>query len=188
MHARRVAVALLTIGLLATACGDGDAAPAEQVASLENDAGGPGGTAAGRVDFQDAVLDVAACLRDRGFEVADPTFDEDGNPVLSPELAAGIDLASDDFLDAFDECSAVLQDALPNPFADVDPEVEARVRDGLAAYAECMRENGVEAFPDPRPTGQPFRARDVIALGADADLDAGQEACQPLLASLPQGE
>ncbi len=188
MHARPVAVAILAICLAAAACGNDGAEPAEQVASLEGEADGPDGTTEERVDFQEAVLDVAACLRDRGFEVADPTFDEDGNPVLSPELATGVDLASDDFLEAFDECSAVLQDALPNPFADVDPEVEARVRDGLAAYAECMRENGVEAFPDPLPTGQPFRARDVIALGADPDLDAGQEACQPLLASLPQGE
>ncbi len=185
MSLRRAAAALCALVLMVAACGDdGDADPADEVASLGSTA--PGGEAGARVDFQDAVLDVSACLRERGFEVADPTFDDEGNPELSPELAPGVDIGSDEFLDAFDECAAVLEDALPNPLASLDPELEARVRDGLAEFAQCMRDNGVETFPDPRPTGQPFSLRDIISLGADADVDAAQEACQPLLQQLVQ--
>lgn len=186
MPLRLAVAALCALLLVVASCGDdGGADPAEEVASLNTGAAG-GGDDAARVDFQEAVLDVSACLRDRGFDVADPTFDDQGNPVLSPELAPGVDLGSDEFLDALDECGSVLENALPNPLADLDPELEARVRDGLAVYARCMRENGVETFPDPRPTGQPFALRDIVALGADPDVDGAQEACQPLLQQLVQ--
>ncbi len=80
----------------------------------------------------------------------------------------------------------MLQNALPNTFDDLDPELEARLRDGLADYAACMRDNGVESFPDPRPTGQPFLLRDIIALGADDDVDNAQEACQHVLQRLAE--
>ncbi len=184
----RLAAVVAALVLAIAACGDGGTDdPAEQVASLEDVTGAPGGTAPARVDFQEAVLDVSACLREQGYDVADPTFDAEGNPVLSPELAPGIDLASDEFLDAFDGCSAVLEDALPNPLASLDPELEAQVRDGLAVYAACMRAAGVDGFPDPRPTGQPFALRDIIALGSDPNVDRAQEECQPLLASLVPG-
>ncbi len=182
----RLSAALCALALVLAGCGDdGGADPAEEVASLGSSSPA-GADGAARVDFQEAVLEVSGCLRDQGFEVADPTFDDEGNPELSPELAPDIDVASDEFLDAFDECAAVLEDALPNPLASLDPELEARVRDGLAEFARCMRENGVETFPDPRPTGQPFALRDIIALGADDDVDSAQEACQPLLQQLVQ--
>ncbi len=186
MPSRRAAAALCALFLAFAGCGDdGGAEPAEEVASLGSSAPASGDAGA-RVDFQEAVLEVSACLRDRGFEVADPTFDDEGNPELSPELAPGIDLASDEFLDAFDDCATVLEEALPNPLATLDPELEARVRDGLGEFAQCMRDNGVETFPDPRPTGQPFALRDIISLGADGDVDKAQEACQPLLQQLVQ--
>ncbi len=186
MPALRLSVAICALALALSGCGDdGGADPGEKVASLGSTTPA-GGDAAERIDFQDAVLDVSACLRERGFEVADPTFDDEGNPQLSPELAPGIDLGSDEFLDAFDDCATVLEEALPNPLASLDPELEARVRDRLAEYARCMRDNGVETFPDPRPTGQPFALRDIISLGADADVDSAQEACQSLLQQLVQ--
>ncbi len=181
--AHRLLAALLAVAVLAAACGDSgdEPAPAEGVASLRTDDTAAPGEAGERQDFQEAVLDVAACLRDQGFDVADPTFDAEGNPVLSPDLATGVDLASDEFLDAFDECASVLQDALPNEFAALDPELQAQFRDNLAEFAQCMRDNGVAGFPDPEPTGNPFQFREMIALGADPDLDAAQEACQPVL-------
>ncbi len=181
---QRLAASLLACVLLASACGDSGApdTSAAGVASLrDDDTTDAGGAPAARQDFQEAVLDVAACLREQGFEVADPTFDAEGNPVLSPDLAPDIDLASSEFLDAFDECASILQDALPNEFAALDPELQAQVRDNLGQFAQCMRDEGVESFPDPRPTGNPFQFRDMIALGADPDIDAAQEACQPLL-------
>jgi hypothetical protein len=53
-----------------------------------------------------------------------------------------------------------------------DPEAEERGR----KFAECMRKNGVEAFPDPKPGQRGVRITGDV--GKDPDMDAAMEKCR----------
>ena len=94
----RQTIALLgvAVALIATACGSGSNASA-QVASLGSTTGTTPDTTS-PVDTQDALLKYAACMRQNGIDMADPTFDADGNPTgggLGP--GSGIDRQSTSF-------------------------------------------------------------------------------------------
>jgi hypothetical protein len=59
----------------------------------------------------------------------------------------------------------------------IDPEIEAALRE----YAQCMRENGVEDFPDPVPGGG---IQMDGAIEKDPDYDNAEKACKDLM---PEG-
>ncbi len=84
---------IAALAMMVTACGSGSASTDDGVASLEagvaaetsdgietND--GAAGEAA-IVDPEEALLAFAACMRDNGVEMADPTVDADGNVQLA---------------------------------------------------------------------------------------------------------
>ncbi len=48
-------------------------------------------------------------------------------------------------------------------------------------YAECMRENGVEKFPDPKPGQRGIQIGPEV--GDDPDFQKAQDACQSILAA-----
>lgn len=67
---------------------------------------------------------------------------------------------------------------------DLDPFEEA------LAYSECMRDNGIDAFPDPEQNGD-----GGISLGLNEDVDpeseefkAAEEACEDLMPGPEEGE
>ena len=64
----------------------------------------------------------------------------------------------------------------PQGDASANPEQEENGRE----FAACMRKNGVESFPDPKP-GQ----RGIMIgpeTGNDPDFDKAQQTCQPIMA------
>ncbi|GAA0952107.1 hypothetical protein GCM10009554_54670 [Kribbella koreensis] len=108
------------------------------------------------------------CLREHGIDVPDP---EPGKgPMIKLDPSSGI--SQEDMQKAMEDC----QEFNPQGEAGPDPQQEENGR----KFAACMREHGVEKFPDPKP-GQ----RGVMidrAAGEDPDFPKAQEACQPILA------
>ena len=68
----------------------------------------------------------------------------------------------------------------------LDPELLAEVTDQLTEYAVCMRDNGVESWPDPLPTFTgseiPFPMAEMGEAFNDPEFSAALEACQDLVA------
>jgi hypothetical protein len=103
------------------------------------------------VDFEQAMLDYAQCLRDNGIDAADPQFGADGRPQPGSEgggrglFGAGVDQDSPEFQAAQTACSGLLAGVQRN----TDPEAEAERQAQLLEFAQCMRGEGVD-FPDPQ--------------------------------------
>ncbi|MCO5321376.1 MAG: hypothetical protein M9922_08265 [Microthrixaceae bacterium] len=126
-----------------------EAAPgAGQVAAgaVDRDTNGDGELEPGEVEV--ALLEFSECMRGNGFaEFPDPVLDADDSVRYDPSelLDLGIDLQSEVFRSAIEECQPLIQGlALGGGQADT-----AEMQDSLLALAECMRENGVPDFPDP---------------------------------------
>lgn len=177
-----VIAALLAFGLLAAACSDGDSDAG--VASLEtapevaqDQAPAPDEAATEEpASDEEAILAFAACLRDEGLDVEDPTVDADGN--LRPPRPRDIEELDRDMMRAaMETCSEYLE----NVAFGLDSEDQTERQDQLLEYAACMRDNGYD-MPDPdfsstgtpgQGGGGPFGALDRD----DPSFAAAQEAC-----------
>jgi hypothetical protein len=132
------AVSLLTLCLVASA--------SAQVATLRTpdpDAE-PSPTPAVELESEDALLTFSECMREHGVDLPDPRFG--GGSFFAGGSTAGIDLLSLEFLAAFGACQRYLAAAIPA----TDPEEQAERNERAVAFAECMRERGID-WPDPDP-------------------------------------
>jgi hypothetical protein len=132
-------------------------------------------------DPMDAMLDFVACMRENGVDMPDP---QAGSGMILIEAGTGDGTsppsfgADDQFLVAEEACRNHL-DTMAAPGG--DPELDAEMMEGLLAYAECMRENGVD-MPDPDMSGGMIN----ITIGADGsgsdpfsvEYQAAEEACR----------
>jgi hypothetical protein len=154
-HASRRAVvgAVLTSLLILALAG----ASSAQVASLETpgpeaspvpDAGTVGAGNATSDDFQEAMLAFTQCMRDHGIEMDDPQFMEGGGAIavrIGGEDGPRFDPQSEEFQAAQEACGSILEAARPQ----LDPAVQAELIEGQLAMAQCLRDHGIEGFPDP---------------------------------------
>ena len=175
-------VAIVGFALIVAACGDaGD--EGERVASIDDTvAVAPGEDEP--VDTEQQLMQFAACMRDQGIELPDPTVDAEGNvqieppPDFQPADLEGI-------FDAAETCQQFLE-GISLGFDNIDL---AAVTDVLLEFATCMRTNGYD-LPDPDfsfatsgdapPSAGPF---------GDIDLEDPQfltafAACQDVIAEL----
>ena len=176
--------ALLSLALLGCGGGGDDD---DAIASLGGDAttttagsdgggAGPGGSA----EFQDAMLEYAECMRDQGIDFPDPQMGEGGITIVGPEPGEEPPTrAEQEEMAAADaECNHILDDvegSLPEP----TPEEQQEMQDQALAFAECMREHGID-FPDPE-FGEGGEVRIGLGGGADfsdPDFQDAQEECQ----------
>lgn len=173
----RTLVVVLVLALIAAACGGDDSANEEGVATLQDDTT-DSTLPVQRQDIEDAVLEFSQCMRDEGIDIPDIQLDADGAPILDAANLQDIDLQSPEFQSAFTSCISVITDAGAFAF-DFDPEIEAIIQDQLQQFAECMRREGIEDFPDPivGGSGTPFPLSAFSDLG-DADFQAALESCQ----------
>jgi hypothetical protein len=169
---RRILSTLVTapiaFTLLLTGCGSGDGGGAE-VAS----ASGPGKqTAAGAqpsADSQERALKFAQCMRENGIDMPDP--DAGGKMAMT--------------FDAPQEKAQAAQEACrqyaPSGRQQIrdDPEMAEKLR----KLAQCMRDNGVESYPDPEGS----MMRITQEAGEDPDFKAAQEKCQKESAAASPG-
>jgi hypothetical protein len=179
---KRAAATLIALSLLAGACGGNDE-PAGGVPSLEaEDPGSPVSTTEARLEADIALIEFSACMRDEGIPLPDIGVDADGAPILDPALLDTIDVQSDEFADAFEECQPIL--AQSEAFdIDLDPQLQALIEDQLFEFSQCMRDNGFEDFPDPASIGSgPVYPLAILARMAEPDFEAAVEVCQRDLA------
>ncbi len=120
---------------------------ADQTADGESAGGGHGGAALDG-EFQDAMVDFAECMRGEGIDFPDPQLEGEGGGdgiVTNAENVVEADLEA---LEAANEvCSPILEEA-SRSLPEIDPEQRAEMEEQSLAFAECMREQGID-FPDP---------------------------------------
>jgi hypothetical protein len=148
-----VFAAALACGLALSGCGKN---PDDGIASAgQNQAQTQATGAPVSDDPQERARQFAQCMRDQGIDMPDPTFTDDGGmsiqigPGEAQEGAVGIDPKQD--MAKFEAAHKACQAYMPNggEMGKADPEMEAKMRE----FAKCMRENGVENFPDPMEGG-----------------------------------
>lgn len=194
MRRRSIAMAMTMI-MLAAACSGDDAD--DGVASLEvettaavADTAAPADPTEPEVDQEQAMLDFAACMREEGIEMSDPSVDADGN-VQFGNLRSLVEGEIDrDAMEAAREgCLGSLEGVGLTFRENKDRTVE---QDAFLAFAICMRDNGFD-MPDPDlsntgPGGDGNGPFGVIDL-EDPDFKTAMEPCRQFLAGTgPSGQ
>ncbi|GHE97203.1 hypothetical protein GCM10017786_32350 [Amycolatopsis deserti] len=154
----------VALALALAGCGSGDDG-GDDVAS----AGGAATTTAGApaVGGADMGLKFAQCMRENGVPMDDPV---DGK--ITMKIDGSIPR------ETVDKAQEACRQYNPqeNGAAKSDPKMEQAARD----FAVCMRENGVEAFPDPEPGQKGIRIEGSSA--SDPDFEQASQKCQEVLA------
>jgi hypothetical protein len=165
----RVTMAALPLlcALTLTGCGSGGDG-GDDIAS----AGGTSSQAAGggaEVSSDEMGVKFAQCMRENGVDMEDP------EPGKGIQLKVGPGTSQETVQAALEACREY--NPQENGSGQPNPEREAAFRE----YAQCMRDNGVEAFPDPEPGSPGIRITPEV--GQDPDFEAAQQACQDKLAT-----
>jgi hypothetical protein len=172
---RPLAAALLAACALAVAaCGGDDATDGASSAADRSS------------EARDAQLKYAQCMRDHGVDMPDPTFGSGGR---STQIGPDLDIPRGKFREAEQACKKYL-DAIEPP--ELSEEQQQEFRDAALAHSRCMREHGIENFPDPT-FGEDGRAEVRIEAGSgfdenDPDVKEAMEACEDKMPQRPSGE
>ncbi|GAA4521391.1 hypothetical protein [Nonomuraea ferruginea] len=140
------------LALALTGCG----AEAPGVASAGGD---PTASAAPSLDREERGLKWAQCMRENGVDVPDPKPGEGIRMTMGPGTQEKMEQARE-----------ACKEWQPAGGGRADGESN----DDLLKIAACMRENGVENFPDP----EGGRVRITKDVGDDPDFEAAQKKCQ----------
>lgn len=158
----RSALTPLSVLLIATlaACGGGGGGDGIATLGADKDDDGTTDTTLSEEEAEEAMLDWTACMRENGVDVPDFTSDGNGNVRIGgPDGSAGASVDEDDegteepatdpptkedFNAAQEECGDP-----PQQGGDLTDEELEEMQDDALAFAECMREEGLEDFPDP---------------------------------------
>ncbi|MDQ2630879.1 MAG: hypothetical protein M3Y75_07885 [Actinomycetota bacterium] len=132
---------------------------------------------------EEAGLEFAECMREHGVEVEDPQPGQAGVIIGKVEKKAGeggseplSDPATDEAMEA---CGEIMEDAAP----ELSAEEEEEHREQALAFAQCMREHGVE-MPDPEFSADGKMTQRIGGPGAEGPapdspaFEAAQAACQ----------
>ncbi len=161
---RTVAALLMLAGLLAAGCGGGDG-EGDAVASVSGD---DAEEASSEEEDPDAeLLDWVECMRDEGIDMSDPVRDADGNlQIDGPGIHIGGGPAGDGGFDAppgkpdegeeseiDPEAMAAASEACGSPpmgdAGNMSEEDRQAMEANALEFAECMRDEGIDDFPDP---------------------------------------
>lgn len=155
---RRVII-LAGILLALAGCGGGAEEPTASSATP---------SAAASIDPHARNLKFAECMRENGVDVPDP------EPGKGMTMKFGPGTDQQKVQKAMEACREWAPTGAANGGA-VDPKRDEQMR----AHSQCMRDNGVESYPDP----ENGMIRLDPSSGQDPDLETAQEKC----ASLMQG-
>jgi len=145
--ARRAVPLAAALALVLAACGGSDGGgAADDVATVDGSTSATGAgttptTDGGEADPQEAMLAFTECMRAEGIDMPDPQPGGGGVTMIQPGEMEG------DFEAANEVCQPLLEDAIGS--IELDPEQVAEQREQMLAYAECMREQGID-MPDPQ--------------------------------------
>ena len=190
---RSVSAAALVaaLGLALAACGspsDGESASGDEIASLDDgaatDDSTPDATAESDdepVDPEEAFLEFAECMRDHGIDMPDPQIVSEGGErggAMVVEGGEGFDPNDEEFREADEACSPIMEDARGS--FEIDPEREAEMREQMLEFAQCMRDQGID-FPDPQFDGDgrvTMQVESGPGSGPDVDPEEMQAAAE----------
>jgi hypothetical protein len=181
-----VTLVLLLIATL-SACGGGDGSE-QDVATLdgattddsagEDPAGGDGG-ADGEVsdeEAEEAMLEFAECMRENGVDMPDPQTGGGGAGIVIGPGADG-DAPDMEAFEAADEACRHLMEEVMGARPDLSPEEQAEMEDQALAFAQCMRDNGVD-MPDPEFDGDGRVTQEMRGVDpGDESFQEAQDAC-----------
>jgi hypothetical protein len=166
MGTRLLIVCLLPLALLtAAACTTSD--DGEGVASV-NGSAVPSATPS--VSRLAQLTRYSQCMREQGVPMADPKVE--GDIVRMGRVEAGFDKNKVDT--AAEVCKQYRPPQITGPEMDAKTEM-------VRQNARCMREQGVEDYPDPDPEG---RTRISEAVGKDPQFPQAKQACDALIDAL----
>jgi hypothetical protein len=159
---RWIALFVVAAGLLA-ACANGS--DDDGVASLGGDgATGATGTSGSNEDPEEALQAFAECMREHGVEdFPDPQIGEDGGLQIAPPAGGPGDADRETQDAAIEACQDLLPQDLGPGEEGPSAEDQAALEDAMLAYAQCMRDHGID-FPDPE-----FSGGGVIQQGGNVD-------------------
>jgi hypothetical protein len=161
-----IIAAALACGLVLTACG------AEEPATGDR-----------RTEAREAMLAFAKCMRDQGIDMPDPQFDGGRVMQRGPDQRV-----SPEKMRRADEACRKYREEIEPP--ELSPEQQQEMKDGALAHAKCMREHGLENFPDPtfdENGGAQIRIGPGTGLDPDdPDFKAAEEACRDELPDLEE--
>ena len=182
---RHAASGLAALALLATFALAG-CAPASPtgVASLDGGTGATNTPEESNEPREGDQVKFAECMREHGIDMPDPEPDSDGGGGLSVAIPQG---TSKEEADAAIEACKEFMPGGGEPVK-ASPEQLAAMRE----FAKCMRENGIENFPDPSADGG-------IQIGSNRDdpnsidpesqeFQDAQRTCEDLMPEPPDGE
>ena len=128
--------------LLVAACAAGASGDAPSVASLDDGATGTPTSTPSAAPLDGDPAGLSTCMEEQGAPIPPPTSSAGEFTYTYPE---GVSTAEADA--AFAACARFLPGGGAPP--DADPEHLARLRE----LAACMRDHGVDDYPDPNPEG-----------------------------------
>jgi hypothetical protein len=122
----------------------------------------------------------AQCAREHGFpDMPDPQV-QDGKlvwPAQGPDLKEKIRT----IMEQNPECKAIMDESMSLGDSRDNPTPSAEDLQKLQAFAKCMRDNGVDGFPDPKPDGTfPLLGTPLEHEGKSERVLAGIDACKHL--------
>lgn len=180
---------VILVALIAAACGGDDAN--DGVASID-DVVTSGATASEITQpppddadsDEDAVLEFAACMRDRNIDFPDPIVDAEGNVGFDFAALGGLaEIDEAELESAFESCVSLLA-GVSFGFERI---FETEFQDDVVAFAGCMRENGFN-MPDPDFSGI-LEGRQLFPGWEpeldDPDFEAAFEVCEEVLPGIP---
>jgi hypothetical protein len=157
---RLLTAALLATGALAVAsCGGGEPANAD----------------AQEAKSREAALKFAECMRENGVDMPDPGAG--GRQML--KVGPGEDITPEEMEKAQKACEKYEEDIEP---PEMSEEQQQEMKEAALAHARCMREQGIENFPDPtfdEDGGAQIRIEKGSGIDPEhEDFKEAQEACQ----------
>jgi hypothetical protein len=163
-----VSIALCAIGLVA--CGGGGS----------GSSGSSGSGELSDAELEEGRIEMSECLREHGIDVPDPVPGENGLMLQKSDKGGGGGVNLDDPAteEALEACEEEVDFKPPEP----TPEEQEEMEESMLAFAQCMREHGVE-MPDPEfGEGGKVQMR-IGGPGGPGEMDqpaveAAQEACQ----------
>ena len=177
---KAMAIAVV-LALTSAACGRGD--DDGGVATIDGGDAANGSSASPSVDPEDALAEFAECMRDNGIEdFPDPQIDEDGAIQIGIG-GGGDDSPTEEDRQAIEEAMAACEELLPQGEGpgQIAEEDQAAAQDAAVEFAECMREHGIEEFPDPEFSDDGGILQQ-IGEGVDPESDEfreAEDACRP---------
>ncbi|MEW2487756.1 hypothetical protein [Streptomyces sp. NPDC048411] len=158
----------LALALVLTGCGsDDDGAKVASAGGNKKDS--KSDSSQSDKEKQESGVKFARCMRENGVDVEDP---QPGKPMRV--MGDG----STDLNKAMQACRKYMPQGGPG-----SPNEDPKAQEQMRKYAQCMRKNGVENFPDPGDGGM----RLDNSITGDPDFKKADKACQDIIKRLRNG-